>query len=417
MSEEIKIVEKMRKVIETDTTKYRERLNKKIHVVDISFSALKYSDPKLTQAEYSELLSNLENKFKVSNSLKRSIEVVRDPSAIAGYAAIVEDPTYGNYLVAKSYAAIQTRVASVFKALQTGNKFTGTDEEGKTVVNIGHIPSSAVTAAKSPLSEKFTALLTTAGSTTLASAAVKAMEELYTTHVKAEYSFNRPNFDLKGFNKILGTAVVLVTIHTAEINNELAILEKTVSTNLSNSIKSYEMMEAFLNIKGSNSIKEDIVNAIVVAAGGKGNGKNKHSPKTPVQIIDTKVKTKPPSVNILKLPNRKTGRMIGLPRLLTLINGHLHDVVSANMGDGDARNVLNFRTGRFATSTNVERLTISRQGAITAFYSYMENPYATFSEGGRQQFPRSRDPKLLISKSIREIAAVYVGNEMRTVNV
>jgi hypothetical protein len=54
---------------------------------------------------------------------------------------------------------------------------------------------------------------------------------------------------------------------------------------------------------------------------------------------------------------------------------------------------------------------------ITAFYSYMKNPYATFSGGGQQQYPRSRDPKLLISKSIREIAATQVGNRLRAVNV
>jgi hypothetical protein len=59
----------------------------------------------------------------------------------------------------------------------------------------------------------------------------------------------------------------------------------------------------------------------------------------------------------------------------------------------------------------------SRAGMITAFYSYMKNPYATFSDGGRQQNPKSRDPKLLISKSIREIAAQQVGNRLRAVVV
>lgn len=54
---------------------------------------------------------------------------------------------------------------------------------------------------------------------------------------------------------------------------------------------------------------------------------------------------------------------------------------------------------------------------ITAFYTYMKYPYATFSEGGRQQYPRSRDPKLLISKSIREIAGTSVANRLRAVNV
>jgi hypothetical protein len=54
---------------------------------------------------------------------------------------------------------------------------------------------------------------------------------------------------------------------------------------------------------------------------------------------------------------------------------------------------------------------------ITAFYSYMRNPYATFSAGGRQETPKTRDPKLLIAKSIREIAAQAVTNRLRAVNV
>jgi hypothetical protein len=103
--------------------------------------------------------------------------------------------------------------------------------------------------------------------------------------------------------------------------------------------------------------------------------------------------------------------------LQNLINRQLQDVISANMGDGNARNVLNYRTGRLASSAKVESLSESRSGMITAFYSYMKNPYATFSEGGQQSTPKSRDPKLLISKSIREIAAQQVGNRLRAVNI
>ena len=89
--------------------------------------------------------------------------------------------------------------------------------------------------------------------------------------------------------------------------------------------------------------------------------------------------------------------------------------IDKNMGDGDRKDILNFRTGRFAASAHVERMSQSREGAITAFYTYMKYPYATFSEGGAQEMPRSRDPKLLISKSIREIAATKVANRMRAV--
>ena len=101
--------------------------------------------------------------------------------------------------------------------------------------------------------------------------------------------------------------------------------------------------------------------------------------------------------------------------LTNLINSQLQDVISANMGNGTSRNVLNYRTGRFASTVQVERLTSTRDGMITAFYSYMKNPYATFSAGGKQAIPRSRDPKLLIARSIREIAEQVVSNKLRSV--
>lgn len=103
--------------------------------------------------------------------------------------------------------------------------------------------------------------------------------------------------------------------------------------------------------------------------------------------------------------------------LQSLINLQLQDVISANMGSGNSKNVLNYRTGRFASTVQVERLTSSRNGMITAFYSYMKNPYATFSAGGAQAIPASRDPKLLISKSIREIAQQVVSNQLRAVSL
>lgn len=115
----------------------------------------------------------------------------------------------------------------------------------------------------------------------------------------------------------------------------------------------------------------------------------------------------------------KTSLLAGtnLLSLTNLINSHLQSVISANMGDGTSSSILNYRTGRFASTVKVDHLSTSRQGMITAFYSYMKNPYATFSVGGKQSEPASRDPKLLISRSIREIAQQKVANQLRAVAI
>jgi hypothetical protein len=103
--------------------------------------------------------------------------------------------------------------------------------------------------------------------------------------------------------------------------------------------------------------------------------------------------------------------------LQNLLNLNLVETVKRNMGDGSRRDILNLRSGRFAESVEVQRVSQSRQGMVTAFYTYMRNPYATFSQGGKQQYPRTRDPKLLISKSIRQIAQQLKIQQLRAVQV
>jgi hypothetical protein len=115
------------------------------------------------------------------------------------------------------------------------------------------------------------------------------------------------------------------------------------------------------------------------------------------------------------VPVMPTAESFSLAGLQQLINDNLQNVISANMGNGSNRNILNYQTGRFAASASVERLSQSRAGMITAFYSYMKYPYQTFEPGFVQGSPQTRDPKLLIAKSIREIAATKVGNRMRAV--
>lgn len=141
--------------------------------------------------------------------------------------------------------------------------------------------------------------------------------------------------------------------------------------------------------------------------------------KAPKQLGTTNISA-PTAGSIPKAPKAAASGYAGpvsLVSLQNLINTHLQDVISANMGNGDRKDVLNYRTGRLAGSAKVERMSQSRAGMITAFYSYMQNPYATFSDGGAQQNPKSRDPKLLIATAIREIAATKVANRMRAVLV
>jgi hypothetical protein len=154
----------------------------------------------------------------------------------------------------------------------------------------------------------------------------------------------------------------------------------------------------------------------VIIAGKKNAGpvKVKTSKDTGTQSTVSPKKRLPTAVRSSTIP---ADFMLDLLSIQNIINNGLSEVIKRNMGDGSRKDILNLRTGRFADSAKVIRMTESRQGAITAFYTYMKNPYATFSTGGRQQFPRTRDPKLLVTKSIRELVQAQVANRLRAVAV
>jgi hypothetical protein len=109
------------------------------------------------------------------------------------------------------------------------------------------------------------------------------------------------------------------------------------------------------------------------------------------------------------------GHFFSLAALQVILNQQLADRIKTNMGTGTATKVLNYRSGRFADAVKVERMSSSREGMITAFYTYMKYPYQTFEPGYKQGSPASRNPRLLISQSIREIAATVVKNRLRAV--
>lgn len=65
---------------------------------------------------------------------------------------------------------------------------------------------------------------------------------------------------------------------------------------------------------------------------------------------------------------------------------------------------LQNRTGRFAQSVQVTDIIRTPQGYPSIGYTYRKDPYQTF-EMGHRQGSVDRDPRTLIDKSIREIAA------------
>ncbi len=197
------------------------------------------------------------------------------------------------------------------------------------------------------------------------------------------------------------------------------VIDEALTNAVSEEFTKEQFLRIFTKASGSKTPEQAIVD-ILVETFKTGKAKSyKAVSRNLADKIKNVVSIKPPNIKLKKpvVKNRPVKSKISVEQTLTslqnLLNTLLHEQIRQNMGTGNRRDVLNYRSGRFAQSAQVERLTQGREGMITAYYTYMKYPYATFSEGGRQQFPRSRDPKLLISKSIREIMQQQMITRMR----
>ena len=74
---------------------------------------------------------------------------------------------------------------------------------------------------------------------------------------------------------------------------------------------------------------------------------------------------------------------------------------------------LNYQTGRFADSVKITDVSKTPQGFASVGYTYQLYPYQTFEPGFQQGDPE-RDPRKLIDRSIREIAAQMVTGRLYT---
>lgn len=108
---------------------------------------------------------------------------------------------------------------------------------------------------------------------------------------------------------------------------------------------------------------------------------------------------------------------VSLISIQNLLNDNIFPAIKEQMGSkpGGGGPVLNYDTGRLGRSFKVTAVSQERSGAITAFYIYMKNPYATFAPGGVQSRPTTRDPKLLGERAIRSIAEKNITARLRAV--
>lgn len=434
----------------------RETLNKRPHVLDISYRALRINNKEQYSEEVFREIYNTVIKIVGEKAARRYASIEEIPrnyfTGSQGYLVYVDGGDAQRLLMAKSFKAIRSFISdnvtndprlkdTIFgqriksqKAIKNrAGKPTGDFEtEYVSNVELGHIASAGTGQEylTSPLTEKLFGLMDYGelnGNTLVTQYAKEALDKVYEVQADAEYMFKNTTPEaLQGIEKTFGKLFVVVTLHTFDVNQTFSNEEAKIFQELQRKIAMLASKPLVANymkdMMSSNTMLEDIEQAIVsILKTGKPNLKRHTAKKgaTPKKQVGKKqnLPAKQKITGKTNLPKQTAENSVNLISLQNLLNSQLQDVISGNMGDGSSRGLLNYRTGRFASTAEVKRLSISREGMITAFYDYMKNPYATFSTGGKQEYPRSRDPKLLISRSIRQIAAEVVNNRLRAVLV
>ena len=231
------------------------------------------------------------------------------------------------------------------------------------------------------------------------------------------------NIGLKTFFRKTGTLekdIIEVGIEAGALNmgkKEELVLKKNLIKQLEEAIAKLDRARSFVDREGSDS-RTTIERKKTVK---RFNDKIKKRKNVKVETKDSKIKLSKAKVSktiknkALKGTNRKAelgSLALKKPKkssansnvsLAALINAKLPATIRENMGEPALVN----RTGRFANSVRVMEVTKTQQGYPSIGYTYQKNPYQVFEDGaGVPPWANGkRDPRQLIDRSIREIAA------------
>lgn len=183
-----------------------------------------------------------------------------------------------------------------------------------------------------------------------------------------------------------------------------------------------EELEAFVktndwvNQESSDSVMQNIENSLVniaLEAGAKGTKRKQNTAPSTATVTNTIVGKKAQQVGFSpELSDLRVAQARDLTSLIPLLNAKLPPAVRSNMTGGALHN----KSGRFSESVRIASISQTPQGYPRLNYTYQRSPYDVFDPVlGRSPWKTpGRDPKTLISKSIRDIAKDIVTGRFYT---
>tara|TARA_B100001245_G_scaffold231192_1_gene211732 strand:- start:2 stop:1504 length:1503 start_codon:yes stop_codon:yes gene_type:complete len=293
---------------------------------------------------------------------------------------------------------------------EDGTKITMVSKEiqaqGAGFLDIGHMEGSSVSAQKAlDASEKLWELD--------ASFKNNRVAQKFLTEMQAELKWFIKKSDKKG--KLSDT--VEVGLESKAFNRDVESKKEALQLEVQlQKVLADLGADRWADFGGSDSMREKIEKTVLnqlhkSVKGGKGiktnfrhqkikysNAKHKGKPIKPkvvkaVLAVNQARTVKKPK----KVRTKRAGPSNAPLFLLGILNEQLPQTVEANMGAPALTN----RTGRFAGSPRVTDVISTPEGFPSFGYTYQRDPYGTFEDD------HDYDPRRLIDRSMREIAAEY----------
>lgn len=305
-------------------------------------------------------------------------------------------------IISPNYLQMQRVLSKITNALN----LTGTD-----VFNVGHTAGYGKEEKNTVTGARIIDALNTVSS----EINVQKVFDYYDTRLTEIHSNYKVNVDRRIFGELEGKLSFIYTVpQQASINQHIigpqertlagnfakgdTKLYSFIANNLLEAKQSPSMLDMLFN-KLKNTFLGIRVSAEHYFFSKSGVIKNKVSGKAVQHKIKSSTFIKNDKLDLLKIRN--------------LINLKLHDEIKRHMGDGRTKEILNYRTGRFARSAEVENISQTREGYLQMTYSYMRYPYDVFLYPSGYLSKPGRDPRGIIGPSIRQLASKYISNNFK----
>lgn len=407
----------------TSTEGHRKELDQYVHTCDLSFSTLNIanSSPSNFVTTHKDFIAALKLVLRAplvtsEKELQRRIYDANSDHIRYNFQTFLVSVGVELMLVSPSRDALRENITKAQKLMATPVE-----------MQIGHIALKDSGEVSSPARQKLGDLVTSLGNTNarlpkgIIGATNNAIMDLMRVHKNIHVSFNRNTKSIAswGIGETLLKGSIKVTLETIDSNLGKANLERRAVKKVRDLINT-----SSYKAKLAGLAKTDVLDDIL--AGLKGSKPKAKSSK--VSETESTNSTALPKVNTSTYRFQDArGRFIGINvvSLQNLINGKLEEQLTSNMGKGGRKDILNYDTGNFSKTTKVTSISASRTEGIEVFYSYMkyrpgtgkQHAYDSFEPGNAQGLPLSRNPQLLVEKSIREIASSLVTGRLKATSI